>query len=266
MSPIIRRLGSALALFGVEPRRTWRALRGLRPFLGNRAVLRSQFEASAAKEFPFGKLYPCLTDRFESSGVASGHYFHQDLLVAQWIFENNPKRHCDVGSRVDGFVAHVATFREVEVFDIRALRTSSRNIRFRRCDLMDGRTVADVRTDSLSCLHTLEHLGLGRYGDPVDYDGWRKGWDTLHAMLEPGGRLYFSVPMGKQRIEFDAHRVFGVGFMTERMFAGRYEVERFAYVDDSGELHTGQDPRGEGAGRDFGCVWGCAIFQLRKIA
>lgn len=264
MASIFGRIGSALAAFGIEPSRFAHAVRGLGPYFSNRSRLRAQFDASPTKEFPFGKLYPCLADRYESSGVASGHYFHQDLLVAQWVLENKPRRHCDVGSRVDGFVAHVATFREIEVFDIRALRTSSRNIRFRQCDLMDARTVADVQTDSLSCLHTLEHFGLGRYGDPIDYDGYRKGWDNLHRMLEPGGRFYFSVPMGPQRIEFDAHRVFSVPFIVKDMVADRYEIERFAYVDDAGELHTGADPRGADAQRNFGCHWGCAVFQLKK--
>jgi len=62
-----------------------------------------------------------LDDRFDQSGTASGHYFHQDLLVASRIFINNPEKHVDIGSRIDGFVAHVASFREIEVFDIRSL-------------------------------------------------------------------------------------------------------------------------------------------------
>ncbi|HOW57668.1 MAG TPA: hypothetical protein PKZ12_06675, partial [Smithellaceae bacterium] len=69
--------------------------------------------------FPLGKLYPCLEEANQDSGTTSGHYFHQDLLVAGKIFQNNPVKHVDIGSRIDGFVAHVAAFREIEVFDIR---------------------------------------------------------------------------------------------------------------------------------------------------
>lgn len=58
---------------------------------------------------------PCLSDALEPSGSASGHYFHQDLLVARKVFERQPRKHVDVGSRIDGFVAHVAAFREIEV-------------------------------------------------------------------------------------------------------------------------------------------------------
>jgi hypothetical protein len=33
----------------------------------------------------------------------------------------------------------------------------------------------DGYCDSLSCLHALEHFGLGRYGDPIDPRGHEKG-------------------------------------------------------------------------------------------
>ena len=56
-----------------------------------------------------------LSDYADSAGTVKGHYFHQDLLVARLIHEHNPKRHIDIASRIDGFVAHVASFREIEV-------------------------------------------------------------------------------------------------------------------------------------------------------
>lgn len=88
-------------------------------------------------EFSFDKFYPCLNERLQESGVASGHYFHQDLLVANKIFKNNPLKHLDIGFRVDGLVAHVASFREIEVFDIRKLKSAIKNILFTQLDLMD---------------------------------------------------------------------------------------------------------------------------------
>lgn len=260
---MIRTPLNALATVGLDLRRLGRSVRGVPAFLRNRAEYRRQHRASAG-EFPPGRLYPCLTDRYESSGVASGHYFHQDLLVAQMIHRRNPERHVDVGSRVDGFVAHVASFRPVEVIDIRPLRTSARNITFRQADLMAPDAVPEHDTDSLSCLHTLEHFGLGRYGDPVRYDGYRVGWDNLHRMLRPGGRLYFAVPISdRQRVEFDAHRVFSVPFLRT-MIRGRYRVESFAYVDDAGELHVDQDPASPEADRSFRCHYGCGIFELTR--
>ena len=78
--------------------------------------------------FDFGKKYPILSERHLESGTLSGHYFHQDLLVAQKIYKNNPTKHVDIASRTDGFVAHIAVFREIEVLDIRKLNSSFNNI------------------------------------------------------------------------------------------------------------------------------------------
>ena len=83
--------------------------------------------------------YPLLNDYTDSAGTASGHYFHQDLLVAQYIHEKKPKRHLDVGSRIDGFVAHVASFRKIEILDIRSIPKSEHpNIIYAQADLMNG--------------------------------------------------------------------------------------------------------------------------------
>lgn len=259
---MLHQLHRAMTLFGVDLTRTTRAVRGLGPYFRNKSELKRQ--QAGDRDFPVSKLYPCLTDRYEDSGVANGHYFHQDLYVAQRVFDNAPRTHVDVGSRVDGFVAHVAAFRPVEVFDIRPLTSKSRNISFRQADLMAADFPFADYTDSLSCLHTLEHFGLGRYGDPVNYQGYRLGWNNLARMVKPGGRFYFATPIGeRQRIEFDAHRVFSVPFLL-KMMDEQFNVDRFAYVDDRGDLHTGVDPRSADASRGFGLQYGCGIFELIK--
>jgi SAM-dependent methyltransferase len=265
MSNPLMRARNITALFGFDPLKFARSVRGLGPYLRNRRALRGQMRAtsSGARDFEITRAYPCLSDRYEPSGVGSGDYFHQDLYVAQLIHRANPERHVDVGSRVDGFVAHVASFRAVEVFDIRELRTSAANITFRQRDIMQERPDLDAYTDSLSCLHTLEHFGLGRYGDPVDYEGHLKGWENLSRMVKRGGVFYFATPIGPQRIEFDAHRVFAVPYLVD-LCSRDFEIERFAYIGDDGELRVDQDPRGEAAQRSFGCRYGCGIFVLRK--
>jgi SAM-dependent methyltransferase len=62
--------------------------------------------------------------------------------------------------------------------------------------------------DSLSCLHALEHFGLGRYGDPVAADGYTRGLESMFDVLAPGGRLYLATPIGHSRVEFNANYVF----------------------------------------------------------
>jgi hypothetical protein len=180
------------------------------------------------------------------------------------IYANNPQKHADVGSRVDGFVAHVASFRPIEVFDIRQTDLKAENILFRELDLMKEAVELNEYTDSLSCLHVLEHFGLGRYGDTVDYHGYRVGWENLHRMLKQNGKLYFSVPIGPQRIEFDAHRIFSVPFLVN-MILPKYRIDSFSFVDDAGQLIRGANPLGAEANNSFGCNHGCGIFELTKI-
>jgi hypothetical protein len=210
-----------------------------------------------------GDPWPCLGDRFDTGGVAAGQYFHQDLLVAQWIFEASPERHVDVGSRVDGFVAHVASFRSIEVLDLRPVATSARSIGFHQRDIMQEDPAWDECCDSLSCLHTIEHFGLGRYGDELSPDGWIVGWRNLVRMVRPGGVVYLSTMIGAQRIEFDAHRVFAATTVLA-LVADTCEVESIAYVDDLGDLHVDIDPSAQEVRGSFGCENGCLILRLRR--
>ena len=214
--------------------------------------------------FPFGKFYPCLNERKMDSGSASGHYFHQDLLVARRIFENNPERHVDVGSRIDGFVSHVASFREIEVFDIRSLNDTIPNIVFKQLDLMSKNFDLRNYCDSASSLHAIEHFGLGRYGDKLDYNGHLKGLKNIYEMLKKNGKFYFSVPIGPQRIEFNAHRVFSVKYLIE-LIQDKYRVNFFSYVNDEGNLIRDAALNPADVDNNFGCKYGCGIFELTKV-
>lgn len=212
-----------------------------------------------------GKLFPCVEDMADNAGVAVGDYFNQDLYVAQRIYANRPIKHIDVGSRVDGFVAHVATFREIEVLDIRPLVSFVGNIKFRQCDFM-GEMPEELlgAYDSVSSLHAIEHFGLGRYGDRLDPDGWRKGIDNLGRLLKSGGRLYFSVPIGPMRVEFNAHRVFSVQFLRD-YFSKMYHIASFSYVDDMGLMHSNVNLADNPELKEnFGCIYGCGVFELIK--
>ena len=214
--------------------------------------------------FPFGKFYPCLDERNTDSGDASGHYFHQDLLVAGRIFKNNPERHVDIGSRIDGFVAHVAVFRKIEVLDVRPLSTTIPNIIFRQADLMKPDPDLQNYCDSVSSLHAIEHFGLGRYGDTLDYNGHVKGLNSIHGLLKQGGKFYLSVPIGPQRIEFNAHRVFSVKYLIE-LIQDKYRVDFFSYVNDEGDLIRNADLNPAEVDDNFGCMYGCGIFELTKV-
>lgn len=248
---------------GVDARATLLAPRNLAWFVRDLRAFRAAQAVDAS--FPMGALYPCLDDKQAASGEASGHYFHQDLLVARRIFARNPKRHVDVGSRIDGFVAHVATFRTIEVLDIRPLRDQIPNVTFRQVDLMAPGIEYTAVADSVSCLHALEHFGLGRYGDPINPDGHLAGLRALRELLRPAGMLYLSVPMGPQRIEFNAHRVFALQYLLNCVQAD-FDVEAFSYVDDVGTLHENVALASAPAdvAASFGCNYGLAILELSR--
>jgi len=239
------------------------SFRGLPTFIKNYYSFKKSYKQSN-KEFELGKFYPQLADRYDNSGVATGHYFHQDLYVAQRVQLNKPQKHVDVGSRIDGFVAHLASFREVEVFDIRKLESKVQNIIFRQMDFTDSNFNLTNYCDSVSCLHAIEHFGLGRYGDKVDYYGYLKGLENIYRLLKPTGKFYFSTPIGKQRIEFDAHRVFSVGYLLE-LFKGKYFIDSFSYVDDNGDIHINETLTQELVKKNFNCTYGCGIFEMTKL-
>src|SRR5208283_5401767 len=215
MTSRIKTLGSLSKLLGIDPEKGFGNLAALRWYFSDLRTLKKQ-QAQSDSRFNFGKLYPCLDDKRADGGTASGHYFHQDLLVARRIHQNNPLRHVDVGSRVDGLAAHVASFRPIVVMDIRNISSVIPNMEFIQADLMRFPPESLVgHFDSLSCLHALEHFGLGRYGDPINYDGHLVGLTNMAALLAPGGKFYLSVPVGPQRIEFNAHRIFAIQYLLD---------------------------------------------------
>ena len=191
--------------FGLDPHRLLRSFRGLPAYLYDWAVFRKGYSGNM-------KFMPCLHDRYEEGGATKSEYFWQDLLVARAIYAAKPNKHVDIGSRVDGFVAHIASFRECEVFDVRPISTIVPGVVFRQADLMDSASLPATKIggycDSLSCLHALEHFGLGRYGDPVNPQGYQRGIDNMAQLLQPGGTFYLSTPIGQERVEFNANWVF----------------------------------------------------------
>lgn len=251
-------------LFGFDPRRTIQSIRGLPHYFRDLQQIKTQVKNSE-REIPFKNPYLCLGDRFKESGSTSGHYFHQDLLVANRIFLNTPEKHVDIGSRVDGFVAHVASFRPIEVIDIRTSSNRIPNISFIQADIMTP--VSDDLVsycDSLSCLHALEHFGLGRYGDPINYDGYLLGLANIYQILKKDGKFYFSVPIGPQRIEFNAHRVFSISYLLECL-QGKFSFDQFSYVDDQGAFHQDVLLTSENIQTNFNCYYGCGIFEMIKM-
>jgi len=264
MKRIIKKINSRFVFFGFNPIKTAKAIAGLPFYFNDLRKIKKQKQKSNNK-WKFGSPYPILDERFASSGAAKGHYFHQDLLIARRIFANQPEIHVDVGSRVDGFVAHVSSFRQIEVIDIRHPPNELQNIKFIQGDIMKSvqNDLIDY-CDSLSSLHAVEHFGLGRYNDPINYEGYIIGLNNMYKIIKTGGKFYFSVPIGPQRIEFNGHRIFSLVHILE-LLENKYSIDHFSYVDDKGDLYEDIKLTDENINNNYNCNFGCGIFEMTKL-
>lgn len=220
---LVRIHGLLVGQLGVDPLRLARSARALPRFLGDLVRFRAMYKGPL-------RITPSLHEWYEEAGSTRTEYFWQDLLVARWVALARPERHVDVGSRIDGFVAHVASFRDIEVLDVRPISTVIPGVRFRQADLMNPIDDLLGYCDSLSCLHALEHFGLGRYGDPLDPRGFERGLSSMARLLRPSGVFYLSVPIGAARVEFNSHRVLDPQIVIEVGRANGLRLRKIAVI------------------------------------
>ncbi len=257
------RIYRTLLLYGIDPKKFVKAFKPNKGDWFHQDLEELKRQKGSDTSFEIDASYPVLTDKDAEGGTMKGHYFHQDLYVARLVHDANPQRHVDIGSRADGFVAHVASFREIELIDIRPIKSQVKNIVFRQANLMELPPDLTNYCDSLSSLHAFEHFGLGRYGDPIDYYGHLKAIENVAKILKGGGVFYFSVPIGPQRIEFNAHRVFSVQYLAD-VLSKEFTITSFSYVDDKGDFNENVQLTPENMQTSFGCTWGCGIFTCVK--
>jgi len=205
---------------------------------------------------PLTELYPQLHDRLETSAY-DPHYFFQDVWAAQRVAEHRPARHVDVGSRVD-LVGFLTALAEVTFVDIRPLEANIEGLTSVAGSVLDL-PFDDRSLDSVSCLHVAEHIGLGRYGDPLDPQGTRLAATELQRVVTEGGQLLFSTPVGRPRTSFNAHRIHAPGEVVE-MF-GELSLEEFSGVDDAGRFRRNRE-LSDLDGSDYAC--GMFLFRRAK--
>ena len=182
-----------------------------------------------------------LTDFHAQAGSADGHYFWQDLICARWINQQNPETHFDVGSRVDGFIAHLLSFREVIQLDIRENHSSIPGLKILIGDAQTNLSNLGRKFSSVSSLHSIEHFGLGRYGDKVEPDGHIAGLRNIADLVEDGGLLYISFPIGKFTIEFNAQRILDPLFPLDVL--EDFELIDFVIIPWKGQPILNSSPR-----------------------
>jgi len=191
--------------------------------------------------------YPCLADGVRQTPF-DPHYFFQGAWLARELAGAKPTRHIDVGSSVL-MVSTVSAIVPTVFVDYRPLQVELPGL---ECIAGDACRLpfADRSVSSLSCLHVIEHVGLGRYGDPLDPEGSAKAAGELARVVAPGGRLYLSAPVGRARVCFNAHRVFAPVALPE-LFAG-LRAAAFSFVDDAGVFRRDCEPAAA-AGNEYAC-------------
>jgi len=238
LEPVLdtRRLGASVRLYRKFARdlRSYRALAAPEPVRWRDAI-------------------PQLHDRTEATPF-DAHYLFQDVWAARRIGERAPERHVDVGSRID-LVAFLTTITRVTFIDIRPLTAELENLETVAGDVLDL-PFDDLSLDSVSCLHVAEHIGLGRYGDPLDPEGTTKAAAELERVIAPGGQLLFSVPVGRPRVCFNAHRIHRPAQVLA-MFP-ELSLTEFAAVDDGGAFGHHDPEELDDA------VYACGLFRFTR--
>jgi hypothetical protein len=229
-------------------------IRNIPKYLAFYAELRRYEQMPGGKKIPRRDLYPWLDDKTSTTSFDT-HYFYQDIWAFRKILESGVKRHVDVGSKVD-YIGFLSTITHVTFIDIRPLATDLTNLYTKTGSIL-GMPYADGAVPSLSCLHVAEHIGLGRYGDPLDPLGTVKACKELTRVLAPGGNLYFGVPIGKPRVCFNAHRIHSPTQILE-YFAGLKLLE-FSLVDDSGRFLQDVAPE-----KGLEAKYGCGLFHFTR--
>jgi len=150
--------------------------------------------------------YPCLADKTKKTSF-DRHYIYHTAWAARILSKTKPKKHIDISSSLY-FSSIVSAFTPIDFYDYRPPELKLSNLNVGKADLF-SLPFKNESISSLSCMHTIEHIGLGRYGDPLDPEGDLKAIKELIRVLSPGGSFLFVVPIGgKPKIMFNAHRIY----------------------------------------------------------
>jgi hypothetical protein len=107
-------------------------------------------------------------------------------------------------------------------------------------------------------MHTVEHIGLGRYGDEINSDADLLAINELKRVLKENGDLYFVVPVGVPRVYFNSHRVYSYEMIMD-LFSDLCLIN-FSLITDKSEFLENAD---SDVVKDQN--YGCGCFHFRKF-
>ncbi len=224
-------------------------------FIGDYFKFKSQNVGDKRFRVSFLDLYPCLIDKTPTTHFEP-HYIYHPAWAARIVARNKPSVHVDIASTLH-FCTLVSAFVPVDFYDYRPAELNLSGLQSKHADLT-ALHFASNSLESLSCLHTIEHVGLGRYGDPIDPAGDIKAATELARVLAPGGSFIFVTPVGKPKIAFNAHRIYSYQQVLD-LFPSLKLVEFSMLPDDFKKygLVTNADPALV-AKQEWAC--GCFLF------
>ncbi len=196
------------------------------------------------KQFQKIEYSPCFFDNLSNTPL-DPTYFFQDSWAAKHIFDLKPEHHYDIGSSAKT-IGILSQFIPITMIDIRPIELDLANLYFKKGSILDL-PFEDNSIESLSSLCVVEHIGLGRYGDPLDPFGSEKAVAEIKRVIKPGGIVLFSAPVDKEnKIYFNAHRAFTRDYLLE-LFDG-FEIvdEKYQYGNKVYEYYDGNKGFGTG--------------------
>ena len=205
--------------------------------------------------FSEADFYPCLDDATGNTNFDT-HYIYHPAWAARIIVKKiQPPFHIDISSTLH-FCSILSAFIPVEFYDYRPADLTLDNLSSKRADLTNLH-FDDNSIVSLSCMHTIEHIGLGRYGDPIDPQGDLKAIAELKRVCAVGGNLLFVVPVGIPKIMFNAHRIYHPRMILD--YFDNFTLENFALITDQGKyIENAEIELAESQ------IYGCGCYWLKK--
>lgn len=198
---------------------------------------------------------PQLHDRQAGTEIDS-HYFYANAWAMRRIVQRMPGQHIDIGSQT-AFASLLSAVVPVVFVDYRPLKARVSCLSPCGADILNL-PFATGAVKSISCLHVAEHIGLGRYGDPLNPEGTKLACAELQRVLAPNGHLYFAVPIGVERTCFNAHRIHSAAAVAGDLF-GALKLNEFSCVDDDGRYVEGTT-----VGAFERSDYACGLFWFEK--
>lgn len=184
------------------------------------------------------------------------HYVYHPAWAARILAKTKPKFHVDISSTLH-FSSIVSAFIPIHFYDYRPAKLELNDLTSERADLL-SLPFKNASISSISCMHTVEHIGLGRYGDELDPDGDLKAIKELKRVTARNGDLLFVVPIGKAKVLFNAHRIYSYSQII-KYFGDEFELRDFFLVPDNavthGVIYNATEKDADAQSYGCGCFW-----------